>query len=438
MLFPQSTTDGLFRPGCFRTVDPGHAVRGSGASNIAGDNMSKVQKRYLLIGGVLGLIALALIIGAWRPSRKALGAQPSTSDVEVVQVEKKDVPIYAEWIGTLDGLVNADVRAQVTGYLLKQGYQEGAFVKQGQLLFQIDPRPFQAALDQAQGQLAQAQAALANAQAVQRRTELDVQRYTPLAEQQAASQQDLDNSVQNNLAAKATVETAKAQIKTYEAAVETAKINLDFTRLVAPIDGIAGQAQLQVGALVTPSSGVVTSVSTVNPIKVYFTVGEPQYLAWRKRFPTESSRLEADKGLRLQLILADGSTYPDVGKFYFADRQVDESTGAIRIAGLFPNPNNVLRPGGYGKVRAVIRSQAGALLVPQRAVSELQGGYQVAVVDADNKVDVRSVTVGDRVDNRWIIASGLNPGDRVVVEGVQRMRTGVHVNPKPFVAEAKN
>jgi len=400
--------------------------------------MSNVQKRYLLIGGVLGLIVLVLIVRAMLPSRKALGAQPGTPDVEVVQVEKKDVPIYAEWIGTLDGLVNADVRAQVTGYLLKQGYQEGAFVKQGQLLFQIDPRPFQAALDQAQGQLAQAQASLANAQAVQRRTELDVQRYTPLAEQQAASQQDLDNSVQNNLAAIATVATAKAQIKTYEAAVETAKINLDFTRLIAPIDGIAGQAQLQVGALVTPGSGVVTSVSTVNPIKVYFTVGEPQYLAWRKRFPTESSRLEADKRLRLQLILADGSTYPDEGKFYFADRQVDESTGAIRIAGLFPNPNNVLRPGGYAKVRAVIRTQPGALLIPQRAVSELQGGYQVAIVGGDNKVEVRTVTVGDRVDNQWIIASGLNPGDRVVAEGIQRMHTGVHVNPKPFVAEAKD
>jgi RND family efflux transporter MFP subunit len=400
--------------------------------------MSKVQKRYLMIGGVLGLIVLALIVAALRPSRKALGAQPNKPDVEVVQVEKKDVPIYAEWIGTLDGLVNADVRAQVTGYLLKQGYQEGAYVEQGQLLFQIDPRPFQAALDQAQGQLAQAQAALANARAVQRRTELDVQRYTPLAEQQAASQQDLDNSVQNNLAAIATVETAKAQIKTYEAAVETAKINLDFTRLIAPIDGIAGQAQLQVGALVTPSSGIVTSVSTVNPIKVYFTVGEPQYLEWRRRFPTEESRLQADKELRLQLILADGSTYPYQGKFYFADRQVDESTGAIRIAGLFPNSNRVLRPGGYAKVRAVIRTQPGALLVPQRAVSELQGGYQVAVVDGDNKVNVRTVTVGDRVGNQWIIASGLNPGDRVVAEGVQRMRTGVHVNPKPFLAEAKN
>jgi RND family efflux transporter MFP subunit len=397
--------------------------------------MTQVQKRYLSIGGVFGLIVAGLIVGAMRPSKKPLGAQAGTSDVEVVQVEKKDVPIYAEWIGTLDGLVNADVRAQVTGYLLKQGYQEGAFVKQGQLLFQIDPRPFQAALDQAEGQLAQAKASLANAQAVQRRTELDVQRYTPLAEQQAASQQDLDNSVQNNLAAIATVETAKAQIKTYDAAVETAKINLDFTRLIAPIDGIAGQAQLQVGALVTPGSGVVTSVSTVNPIKVYFTVGEPQYLAWRQRFPTEASREEADKALKLQLILADGSTYPEAGKFFFADRQVNESTGAIRIAGLFPNPNNVLRPGGYAKVRAVIRTQPGALLVPQRAVSELQGGYQVAVVDADNKVEVRTVTVGDRVDSRWIITGGLNAGDRVVAEGVQRMRTGVHVNPKPFVAQ---
>ena len=241
--------------------------------------MTHVQKRYLLIGGVFGLIVLALIIGAVRPYKQAMGAPPSTPDVEVVQVQKEDIPIYSEWIGTLDGLVNADVRAQVTGYLLKQGYQEGAFVKQGRLLFQIDPRSFQAALDQAQGQLAQAKAALANAEAVQHRTELDVQRYKPLAEQQAASQQDLDNAVQNNLAAIATVETAKAQIKTYEAAVETAKINLDFTRLISPIDGVAGQAQLQVGALVSPSSGVVTSVSTVDPIKVYFTVSEPQYLS---------------------------------------------------------------------------------------------------------------------------------------------------------------
>lgn len=398
--------------------------------------MSRITKRYLLIGGVLALVVVGLIVGAIRPYKHAEGATLAPSPtVEVIQVQQEDVPVYAEWIGTLDGLVNADVRAQVTGYLLKQGYQEGSSVRQGQLLFQIDPRPFQAALDQAEGQLAQAKAQLANAQAVQRRTELDVERYAPLAKEQAASQQDLDNAIQNNLAALATIETAKAQIKTYEAAVETARINLEFTRLVAPIDGIAGQAQLQVGALVTPNSGVVTSVSTVDPIKAYFTVSEPQYLAFRKRFPTEASRLEADKKLRLELILADGSTYPHDGSFYFADRQVNESTGAIRIAGLFPNPNNVLRPGGYARVRAVIRTEEGALLVPQRAVSELQGGYQVAVLDADNKVTIRTVTVGPQIDRRWVITSGLNAGDRVVAEGVQKVRNGVRVNPKPFTME---
>src|SRR6516225_688201 len=349
------------------------------------------SKRYLLGGGVFVviIIVIGLIVGATRPSKQAQAAPTIVPDTEVVQVQQQDVPIIHEWIGTFDGLVNADVRAQVTGYLLKQGYEEGAFVKKGQLLFQIDPRPFQAVLDQAGGQLAQAKAQLANAEAVQGRTELDVKRYTPLAKEQAATQQDLDNAVQNNLAAIASVETAKAQINTSEAAVETARINLEFTRLVAPIDGIAGQAQLQVGALVSPASGPVTSVSTVDPIKVYFTVSESEYLAWRQRFPTEASLQTANKDLRLQLVLADGSTYKHDGTFYFADRQVNESTGAIRIAGLFPNPNNVLRPGGYGKVKAVISVEQGALLVPQRAVSELQGGYQVAVVDDHNKVNVK-------------------------------------------------
>jgi RND family efflux transporter MFP subunit len=400
--------------------------------------MNTLSKYKLWIGGALCLIVIGLIIGAVRPSHVA-GAHPAaTPDVEVVQVEQKDVPIFGEWIGTLDGFTNADVRAQVTGYLMRQGYQEGTFVKKGQLLFEIDPRPFQAALDQAEGQLAQAKAQLATAEAIQRRTQLDVEKYTPLAKVQAASQQDLDNSVQNNLAAKASVETAQALIKTDEAAVETATINLDFTRLIAPIDGIAGQAQLQVGALVNLGSGPVTSVSTVDPIKVYFTVGEPQYLAWRKRFPTETTREAADKNLRLELILADGSTYAQTGTFYFADRQVNESTGAIRLAGLFPNPGNILRPGGYGKVRAVIRVQKDALLVPQRAVTELQGGYQVATVDGDNKVSIRTVNVGDRVGNQWIIADGLKPDERVIAEGVQKVRPGMQVNPKPFAAESKS
>jgi membrane fusion protein (multidrug efflux system) len=399
--------------------------------------MNTLSKYKFWIGGAFCLVVIGLIIGAMRP-KQVSGAQPGASpDVEVVQVEQKDVPIFGEWIGTLDGFTNADVRAQVTGYLLRQGYQEGAFVKKGQLLFEIDPRPFQAALDQAEGQLAQAKAILANAQAVQGRTELDVNRYTPLAKEQAASQQDLDNAIQNNMAAKATVATAQAQIKTAEAAVETAKINLDFTRLVAPIDGIAGQAQLQVGALVNPSSGPVTSVSTVDPIKVYFTVSEREYLDWRRRFPTESSRLAADKNLRLELILADGTTYAHTGTFYFADRQVNESTGAIRIAGLFPNPGNNLRPGGYAKVRTAKNVQKGALLVPQRAVTELQGGYQVAVVDGENKVSIRAVKVGDRAGTEWIVAEGLKQGERVVVEGVQKVRPGMQVNPKPFAAETK-
>ena len=399
--------------------------------------MNFLSKYKYWIAGAFCLGVVGLIIGSIRPKGVSGASTNAPPDVQIVQVEQKDVQIYVEHIGTLDGFVNADVRAQVTGYLLRQDYQEGAFVKKGQLLFEIDPRPFQAALDQAKGQLAQGKATLANAEANQRRTELDVDRYAPLAKEQAASQQDLDNSVQNNLAAQANVETAKAQIETYEAAVETARINLEFTRLIAPIDGIAGQAQLQVGALVSPASGVVTSVSTVNPIKVFFTVGEPEYLAWRQRYPTETSTQAAAKALHLQLILADGSTYAHEGTFYFADRQINESTGAIRIAALFPNPNAILRPGGYGRVRAVIRTQKNALVVPQRAVSELQGSYQVAVVDGENKVSIRPVKVDDTVGSEWVIAEGLKPGDRVVAQGVQKVRPGMTVNPKPFVAGTK-
>ena len=398
--------------------------------------MNTLSKYKFWIAGAFCLVVIGLIVGATRPKR-VTGAPPAAPEVEVAQVEQKDVPIFREWIGTLDGFTNADVRAQVTGYILRQGYQEGAFVKKGQLLFQIDPRPFQAALDQAQGQLAQAKATLANAQAVQGRTELDVNRYTPLAREQAASQQDLDNAVQNNLAAKASVETAKAQIQAYEATVENAKINLEFTRLVAPIDGIAGQAQLQVGALANPASGPVTSVSTVDPIKVFFTVSESEYLDWNRRFPTESTRETARKGLRLELILADGTTYPRDGTVYFADRQVNLSTGAIRIAGLFPNPGNILRPGGYGRVRTAIRIQKDALLVPQRAVSQLQGSYQVAVVDSENKVAIRTVQLGEQVGTEWIVTEGLKQGEHVVVEGVQKVRPGMQVKSTPSATGEK-
>jgi RND family efflux transporter MFP subunit len=398
--------------------------------------MSSSVGRKIVIGGTALVAVVAVAVLAMRPKHGGSGAA-GAPDVQIVPVEQKDVQIYVEHIGTLDGFVNADVRAQVTGYLMRQAYQEGAFVRQGQLLFQIDPRPFQAALDQAKGQLAQARASLANSEAVQGRTQLDVNRYGPLAREQAASQQDLDNAVQNNLAAKANVETAKAQIETDEAAVETAQINLDFTRLIAPIDGIAGQAQLQVGALVTPASGVVTTVSTVNPIKVFFTVSEGEWLEWRQRYPTETSTEAAAKALHLQLILADGSTYPREGTFDFADRQVDVGTGAIRIAALFSNPDAILRPGGYARVRAVIRTERDALVVPQRAVSELQGSYQVAVVDKENKVSIRPVKVGDTSGSEWVIAEGLKAGERVVAEGAQKVRPGMVVSPKPFVAQAK-
>jgi RND family efflux transporter MFP subunit len=399
--------------------------------------MNALSKYKFWLAGGFCLIVLGLIIGALRPKRVSGAPQGDPPSVEVVTVEQKDVPIFKEWIGTLDGLVNADVRAQVTGYLLRQSYQEGSFVKKDQLLFEIDPRPFQAALDQARGQLAQATATLANAEAVQGRTQLDVDRYTPLAKEQAASQQDLDNAVQNNLAAKATVETAKAQIQTFQAAVETARINLAFTRLVSPIDGIAGQAQLQVGALVSPSSGPITTVSTVDPIRVYFTVSESEYLTWNSWYPTETTQHAAHSSERFQLILADGSIYPREGTFYFRDRQVDLSTGSIRIAALFPNPQSLLRPGGYGRVRVAVRVLKDALLVPQRAVSQLQGGYQVAVVDSENKVSIRTVQVGDPLGTDWIVSEGLKRGERVVAEGVQKVRPGMRVNPKPFGQEAK-
>src|ERR1700704_310287 len=392
--------------------------------------MRSSSRRKLVIGGALGLTAIALLVGAMRPKHASGNGPGGPPDVAVAQVEQKDVPIYGEWIGTLDGFVNADVRGQVTGYLLRQDYQEGALVSKGQLLFEIDPRPFQAALDQAEGQLAQATAQLANAEAVQVRTQLDVERYTPLAKEQAGSQQDLDNATQNNLAAKATVATAKAQIKTAEAAVETAKLNLGFTQLTAPISGIAGQAQLQVGALVNTSSTPVTTVSTLDPIRDYFTVSEQDYIELQKQFSSSDRQR-----WKLQLILADGTIYPHEGAFYFADRAVDQNTGAIQLAALFPNPGNVLRPGQYGKVRAVVRIEKGALLVPQPAVAELQGNYQVDVVGEDGKIAIRPVKVGDRIGTMWIIQDGLKPGERVVAEGQQTLLPGMTVQPKPFVSE---
>jgi RND family efflux transporter MFP subunit len=407
-----------------------------------------------------GLLTAALLGSSSCSNSTSAMKPPSPPVVEVAAVEQKDVPIYSEWIGTLDGFLNADIKAQVTGYLLKQDYLEGTFVSKGQLLFEIDPRPFQAVLDQAlgrlaeangqlsqaQAQLAQAQAQVLVAQANQTKAQLDESRYIPLAQQQAITQQDLDNATQANMAAKAQVQaataavgTARAQIEvatasiaSAKAAVETAQVNLEFTKLVAPIEGIAGQAQEQVGALVGPASGPVTTVSTADPIKAYFTVSEQEYLDFHRRYSNQTTLDAERKELRFELILADGTVYQHIGSFFFADRQVNQSTGAIRVAALFPNPGNILRPGVYGKVRASTRTQMGALLVPQRAVNQLQGSYQVDVVESDNTISVRTVTVGDRVGSMWIVTNGLKPGERVVTEGVQLVRPGVTVTTKPY------
>jgi len=337
---------------------------------------------------------------------------PPPPVVEVATVVQQDTPIYSEWVAILDGYVNAQIQPHVSGYIIRQNYKEGSVVRKGDVLFQIDPRPFKAALDQAKGQLAQAEAQLGKAR-------LDVQRDTPLAQARAIAQSQLDTEIQAKLGTQALVQAAKAN-------VEQAQLNLEWTQVTSLINGIAGIAQVQIGNLVGPSS-VLTSVSQVDPIKTYFTVSEQEFTDFHRRFPTEQSVAEQRKRIPLQLLLADGSVYERPGTIYFADREVNPATGTIRIAGVFPNPNNLLRPGGYGRVRASAKTQSGALLVPQRAVIELQGSRQVAVVGNDNKVSIRPIMVGERVGKFWIVTEGLKPGERVVVEGLMKVRDGAPV-----------
>jgi membrane fusion protein (multidrug efflux system) len=435
----------------------------------------RLRRHKLLASAALGGVVLVVIIAVVvSRTRKPVQTAPAPLQVDVVQVQQQDVPIYSEWIGTTDGMVNADIRAQVSGYLLRKTYTEGALVKQGQLLFEIDPRPLQAVLNQAKGdlarveslveqavtqfaqaeaQLGQARSQLVQAEANQRKTQLDVNKYGPLLEQKAVTQQEFDNADQANAAAKAQVDVAKSQIKaaaaavgtaksaivaakaqvqSSQAAVRTAELNLGFTRIFSPINGIVGIAVAQVGDLVNPTSGILTTVSTVDPIKVYFTVSEQEYLDYVKRNPTPADRNSAQRLLELQLFLADGTTYAHTGRFYIADRQVDPKTGAIRTAGLFPNSENILRPGQYGRVRAATSTQNGALLIPQRAVSQLQGLYRVAVVGSDNKVTMRTITPGPTVGQMWIIQNGLKPGETIMVDGTQKVTTGTTVAPRPF------
>ena len=421
----------------------------------------KLPPKRSLLFAILVLASIAPLVMTLR-SKPKLQVQAAVPGVEVVQVIQKDVPVYREWIGTLDGMVNAEIKARVTGYLIKQVYTEGSLVTAGQLLFEIDPRPFQAALDEAKATLAQAEGRLAEAnsqlleaqaqvlrsEANQGRTQLDVNRYTPLAKAGGVTEQDLDNAVQANLAAKAELEAAKAKVETGKASITSAKaavaagkaavmnaeLNLGFTKIVSPIAGIAGIANAQIGNLVNAGGDRLTTVSTMDPIKVYFTASEQAYLRYLRANPNPTERQAHTLQLDLELVLADGNVYPRRGRVLFVDREVDPKTGAIRLAGVFPNPANELRPGQYGRVRAVTDTRKGALLVPQRAVIELQGGYQVAVVGGGNKISIRSVKTGDRSGSMWVIEDGLKPGETVVAEGLQRVRPNVVVNPRPFVS----
>ena len=361
--------------------------------------------------------ALAVLFAAIGCAKKEAPAPPPPT-VEVAPVVQKDVPVYQEWIGSLDGFVNADIRPQIEGYLLKQDYKEGFFVKAGETLFDIDPRQFQATFDQAKGEVARWEATHANAKKT-------AERYRPLAAEKAISQQELDD-------AETAERTAQANLDTARASLEKAKLDLGWTKIVSPIDGIAGVAKSQVGDLVNRLT-VMTTVSQVDPIKVYFNPSEQEYLAWvAKNGPVEKSYRVAPSSEpgKLELILADGSVFPQRGRPFLVGREVDVKTGTIQLAGAFPNPGNVLRPGQYAKVRVVADTKKGAVLVPQRAVSELQGSYQVALVGTDNKVTMKVVKPGLRDGNMWVIDEGLKPGDRIVVEGIQRVRSGMTVVPK--------
>jgi membrane fusion protein (multidrug efflux system) len=361
------------------------------------------------------LITACLAVGLLMGCEEKKPAGPAAPAVEVMNVVQKDVPIVREWVGTTDGLVNAKINAQVQGYLIKQYYKEGSLVKRGQILFEIDPRPFQAALEQAKAELAISEGQLYTAKA-------NLEKIRPLAAVNAVSKKDLDDAIGREASARAAVQAAKA-------AVRKADIDLSFTKITSPIDGIAGIAKAGLGDLVgKPGGPELTTVSKVNPIKVYIPISEQEYMQFARAAEGKSDR----EGPTLELVLADGSVFPHKGKVYFADRQVDQGTGTIKVATLFPNPGNLLRPGQFAKVRALIETQKGALLVPQRAVTELQGRYQVAVVGPDNKVELQWVTVGERTGSLWVIEEGLNPGERVIVEGVQKVKAGMPVTPKPF------
>lgn len=381
------------------------------------------------VTGVMMLAAFALLITACDSKDKKAAAVSSFSiPVDVVRVRQDNVPLAGDWVGTLDGFVNAQIQPQVSGYLVQQNYREGSSVSKDQVLFQIDRRQFQATVDQAAAQVEQAKGQLAQAKAQQGLAQINLKRDTPLAEARAIAQSQLDNDTQQAQQADAAVAAAKAAVSAAEAALVTANLNLGFTEVRSLVSGVAGQAATQVGNLVNPQS-VLTSVSQLDPIKAYFSISDAEYLALTDRSNAAGSNLLGEKSeLPLTLILTDGRVWPHKGHIVFVDRQMNQQTGAIRIAASFPNPGNVLRPGQFGRVTAETEIRQSAILIPQMAVQELQGTKQVYVAGLDNKAHIVNVTLGPQVGNDWIITSGLRADQRVITSNVQKLRNGAPVN----------
>jgi len=375
------------------------------------------HRALVLVPSIVFIVPVLGLTGC-RASQAAIKL-PDTEALVAAPLQR-DVPVYHEWVATTDGFVNAEIRPQVSGYIIRQDYTEGAVVRKGQVLFEIDPRPFEAALERAKGELAQAEAQLG-------KCAIDVERDTPLAEKKAIPKEKLDNEIQAKLAAQAAVATGKA-------AVELAELDLGWTKVTSLVDGVAGIAEVQMGNLVGPQVRL-TSVSQVDPIKVYFPVSEQEYLR-AKHLSTTGQQMELFNSAP-ELILADGTVYPHKGRILLTDRQVDPNTGTIRLVAAFPNPGNILRPGQYGRVRIQTTIEKDALLVPQSAVQELQGGYQVAVVGVGNKATIRPVKAGEKIGMMWVINEGLQPGEQVIVEGVGKVKDGTPVVPKPAQIQAE-
>lgn len=406
------------------------------ARNLQMNSYAAVKVKYF----ALMVVSAAAITLAGCGGKQQLHAAPAPLPVGVVTVQQQNVPIYGEWVASLEGYVNANIQPQVSGYLIRQTYREGSLVHKDQVLFEIDPRPFEAALAQVQGQLAQAIGQLGQAKAQLGLAEINVRRDTPLAQLHAIAQSQLDNDIQGQKQGEALIASDEASIKAAQANVATAQLNLGFTKVRSLVEGIAGIATTQIGNLVGPNT-VLTTVSQVNPIKVYFSISEQEYLALAGKIEphgAEASRdlLSGRNSVPIQLTLANNKVYDRQGEILFPDRSVNTQTGTIRIVGAFPNPGNILRPGQFGRIRALTAMRTNALLVPQEAVTEVQGRYQIAIVQPNNTVKITAVTVGDKYKDLWVINSGITAGERVIAEGTAKVRDGETVNPQAVQAQS--